>query len=276
MSRLRVGAIQLASGPDRDANLLTITRLIERAAAQGCQVVGLPEVANLRAEPVTLAHGESIPGPTTDALAALARRLGVWVHAGSLLERAPEAEPRLFNTSVLIDPDGEVTATYRKVHLFDVDLSDGSRFRESERVAPGDAVVTTRLGDVEVGLSICYDLRFPELYRRLADGGARLIFIPAAFTAVTGRAHWDILVRARAIENQAFVVAPAQIGGPVGLSPCYGHSLIVDPWGVVLAEAPDEQTVVVAELDVAALERVRAEFPSLAHRRLDQPLAHVS
>jgi predicted amidohydrolase len=274
MTRLRVGAVQLSSGADRDANLTTISRLVDQAAAQGCQLVALPEVANLRAEPVTLAHGEPIPGPSTDFLAECARRHRIWVHAGSLLESAPEAAPRLFNTSVLIDPDGEITATYRKIHLFDVDVGD-SRFRESDHVARGDDVVMARVNDVDVGLSICYDLRFPELYRRLAERGARLMFIPAAFTEVTGRAHWDVLVRARAIENQAFVVAPAQLGGPGGLSPCYGHSLIVDPWGVVLAEAHNEQTVVAADLDFEALERVRAEFPSLAHRRLDQPLAHV-
>jgi len=275
MTRLRVGALQLTSGPDRDANLATIAQLIDDAAAQGCDLVALPEVANLRAEPVTVAHGEPIPGPTTRALSDSARRHQMWVHAGSLLERAPEAEPRLFNTSVLISPEGEISAVYRKIHLFDVDLADGSRFRESDHVAPGDEIVVARLNGIDAGLSICYDLRFPELYRQLAVRGARLIFIPAAFTAVTGRAHWHVLVRARAIENQAFVVAPAQLGETGGLSPCYGHSLIVDPWGVVLAEAPDQQTVIVADLDFDMLERVRTEFPSLAHRRLEPRLAYV-
>jgi predicted amidohydrolase len=170
---------------------------------------------------------------------------------------------------VLLGPDGSIQARYRKVHLYDVDLSDGSRHRESQSVAPGSDVVTGCVEDVMVGMTVCYDLRFPELYRLLTLRGARILFIPAAFTALTGRAHWHALVRARAIENQAFVVAPAQLGGVAGASPCYGHSLIVDPWGDVLAEASDGDGVIVADLDFERLEHIRETFPSLANRRPD-------
>jgi predicted amidohydrolase len=269
MSTMRVAAIQLTSGPHRDANLDRIQSLLEQAAAQGCRLAALPEVANVRSEPVRLADAEAVPGPTTERLAACARGLGMWVHAGSLLERSPEAEPRVFNTSVLIDPNGHIQARYRKVHLYDVDLSDGSRHRESQSVAPGSDVVTACVDDVTVGMTVCYDLRFPELYRLLTVRGARVLFIPSAFTALTGRAHWHALLRARAIENQAFVVAPAQLGGAGGASPCFGHSLIVDPWGEVLAEAADTESVVVADLDFQYLQRIRETFPSLANRRPD-------
>jgi deaminated glutathione amidase len=268
MRSLRVAAIQLTSGADRDANLRRIDRLLERAAAQGCQLAALPEVANVRTEPVRHSDAEPVPGPTTNRLAESARRLGIWINGGSLLEQSAEAEPRAFNTSVLIDPHGRIVASYRKIHLFDVDLDDGSSHRESRSVAPGCDAVTTFVEDLQVGLSVCYDLRFPELYRLLATGGARVLFIPSAFTALTGKAHWEVLLRARAIENQAFVVAPAQLGAAEGASACYGHSLIVDPWGEVLAEADDEETVIVADLDVQRLERLRREFPSLANRRL--------
>ncbi len=269
MATIRVAAIQLTSGPDRDANLDRIAALLEQAAGQGCRLAALPEVANVRAEPVRLSDAEPIPGPTTERLASHARQLGMWVHAGSMLERSPDAEPRVFNTSVLIDPHGRIEARYRKVHLFDVDLSDGSSHRESQAVAPGRDVVTGCVDDVAVGMTVCYDLRFPELYRLLTVRGARILFIPSAFTVLTGQAHWHALMRARAIENQAFVVAPAQLGATDGASACYGHSLIVDPWGEILAEAADTESVIVANLDFKHLERIRQTFPSLANRRAD-------
>jgi predicted amidohydrolase len=264
---MRAAAIQLNSTADKARNLEVAERLVTAAAQAGAELVVLPEKWNLLGSAEDLIAGaEAIDsGPTIDAARGWARKLGVCLVAGSIPEGAGGAE-RLFNTSVAIDADGEVVAVYRKIHMFDVDVG-GVRYRESDTEQPGEEVVTTRLGELETGLTVCYDLRFPELYRILAVRGARVITVPSAFTATTGRDHWEILLRARAIENQAFVIAPNQVGQAPPNYESWGHSMIVDPWGRVLAEAPDGEGFVEAELDLARLDEVRSSLPSLANRR---------
>ncbi len=263
-----VAAVQMASGPDLAANLARARALIVEAAARRARLVVLPEVFAWRGQrSAEDAVASPIPGRVSDVLCALAAELGVTLVGGSFLERTNEAG-RSFNTSILVDPEGSIRAVYRKMHLFDVDLPGRVTVRESEARLPGNAVVTasTELGTL--GMSICYDLRFPELYRRLALAGATIITIPSAFTAHTGAAHWEPLLRARAIENQVFVIAPNQTGtSPHGFRD-YGHSMIVDPWGTVLARAGEAEAVVTAELDLDHLSRIRREMPCLQHARL--------
>jgi deaminated glutathione amidase len=261
-------AIQMSTGPDKAANLEKAERMIRLAAARGAKLVGLPEVFNWRGkraeEP---AARESLEGETLTLMARLARELEIHVLAGSITEDAP-GQTRSYNTSVLLGPDGRRLAVYRKIHLFDIDLPGRVTIKESDAKIPGTEVVTaaTELGTV--GLSVCYDLRFPELYRRLAFAGARILTIPSAFTFPTGEAHWDALIRARAIENQCYVMAPAQFGPNVHGFSDYGNTMIVDPWGRVLARASDQEGVVIAPLDMEYLDRVRRELPALANARL--------
>jgi predicted amidohydrolase len=264
---MRVGAIQLNSNDDKSRNLETAQRLVRDAAADGCELVALPEKWNLLAAGADLDAGaeELDGGASTEAARGWARELGIHLLAGSIAERVAGAE-RHFNTSALIDPGGEIVAVYRKIHMFDVDVG-GVAYRESEREQPGDEIVTAAVGEVEVGLSVCYDVRFPELYRILAVRGAHLITVPAAFTVPTGRDHWEVLLRARAIENQAFVLAPDQIGEAPPHYSSYGRSMIVDPWGVVLAQAPDRECFIAADLDLERQREVRESLPSLANRR---------
>jgi len=262
---MRVAAVQLNSTGDKGRNLETAARLVSAAARDGAELIGLPEKWNLLGAGDELVAGaEPLDGPTLSAAAGWAREL-VHLLAGSIAERV-DGEERLCNTSVLISPEGEIVAVYRKIHLFDVDV-EGVRYRESDTERAGDEIVVAGAGELELGLTVCYDLRFPELYRILAVRGARLLTIPSAFTAPTGRAHWAVLVRARAIENQAFVLAPNQFGQAPPHYDSYGHSMIVDPWGTVLAEAPDGEGFVTAELDLADQDRIRAELPSLSSRR---------
>jgi len=263
---MRAAAIQLNSTEDKRRNLERAERLVRAAAADAATLAVLPEKFNVLGGPDDLRGGaEPIPGPTTDWAAGLARELGLWLVAGSIVERRP-GEEKLGNTSVLAGPDGELHATYRKIHLFDVEVG-GTVYRESDAEAPGDEVVVADAGGLELGMAVCYDLRFPELFRIMAVRGARAISLPAAFTVPTGRAHWEILVRARAIENQAFVIAAGQIGSHPPDHQSYGHSLIAGPWGEVLAQAPDEECFVAADLDLDAQQQVREKLPSLAHRR---------
>jgi deaminated glutathione amidase len=265
---VRAAAVQLNSNGDKARNLAAAERLVRAAAADGAELVALPEKWNhLAAGEEMAAQAEPLDGPSLAAARAWARELGVHLLAGSVAERNPEAgEGRAFNTSVLIGPDGADLALYRKIHMFDVEAG-GVEYRESDHETPGEEIVSAPVGGVELGLSVCYDLRFPELYRILAVRGARLLAVPAAFTAATGRDHWQPLLRARAIENQAFVIAPDQFGEAPPHYSSYGRSAIVDPWGVVLAAAPDEECFVAAQLDLAAQERVRERLPSLANRR---------
>ena len=267
---MRAAAIQLNSTGDKARNVATAERLVRAAAAEGAELVVLPEKWNLLGEAAVLLQGaEPLDGPTISAARSWARELGIHLVAGSISERGDDPD-KSFNTSTLIGPDGELEARYRKIHMFDVDVG-GVAYRESEHEEPGEEIVTAELGGalggVTLGMSVCYDLRFPELYRILAVRGARVITVPSAFTLETGRDHWDVLLRARAIENQAFVVAPNQIGEAPPHYRSYGRSAILDPWGVVLAQAPDEECFIAADLDLERQDRVRSTLPSLANRR---------
>ncbi len=264
---LRAAAVQLNSTDDKDRNLASADRLVREAAAGGAELVVLPEKWPVLGPADTLRAGaETLDGPALSWARAVAAELGIDLVAGSLSLREPGRE-RLVNASAHVGPDGEVRALYRKLHMFDVEV-DGTQYRESEAEEPGGEVVVSRTaGGVELGLSICYDLRFPELYRALAARGARVITVPSAFTLATTRDHWEVLLRARAIEDQAFVVAANQFGAHGAGLRSGGRSMIVDPWGVVLAQAPDSEAVVLADLDLERLEDVRRRLPSLANRR---------
>jgi deaminated glutathione amidase len=263
---MRAAAVQINSTGDKGRNTEVAERLVREAGADGAELVCLPERWNLLGDSATILEGaEPLAGPSLSAARTWARELGIHLLAGSIAERV-EGHERLFNTSVLIGPDGEDIAAYRKIHMFDVEV-EGTTFRESDHDQPGEEIVTAPLGELELGMTVCYDLRFPELYRILAVRGARVITVPSAFTAPTGRAHWEVLLRARAIENQVFVVAPDQIGKAPPKFESYGHSAIVDPWGVVLAMAPDEQCFVAADLDLESQETVREKLPAMANRR---------
>jgi len=267
---VRAAAVQLNSNKEKGRNLSVAGLLVREAAGDGAELIVLPEKFNVLGSPDDLRAGaEPVPGPTTDWAASLSRELGVWLVAGSIVERI-EGDDKLRNTSVLIAPDGEIRATYRKIHMFDVEVG-GVVYRESDAEAPGDEVVVADVDGVELGMAVCYDLRFPEIFRIMAVRGARVFSLPAAFTVPTGRAHWEVLLRARAIENQAFVIAAGQIGKHPPDHESYGHSMIVDPWGAVLAEAPDEECYVAADLDLDAQREVREKLPSLANR---QPQAY--
>ncbi len=268
---MRAGAVQLNSTEDTARNLEVADRLVREAAGRGAELVVLPEKWSVLGRPEAMAGAaQPLDGPWLSWAAATAGELGIDLIAGSVLEREPGRE-KLRNTSVHFGPDGLTRAVYRKLHLFDVVL-DGVRYAESEHEQAGEEVVVTELaGGVLAGLSVCYDLRFPELYRAHAAGGAQLLAVPSAFTLATTRDHWEVLLRARAIENQCFVVAPNQFGAYPPGNRSGGRSMIVDPWGVVLACAPDTEGVVVADLDLGLLGEVRRRLPVLAHRRLETP-----
>jgi len=256
----------MTSGADVAANHRSADRLVRRAADEGATLVVLPETWNLMGGPARVLEGaEDLRGPSLDLARSWARTLGITVVAGSIGERVPGGD-RVHNTSTVIGPDGQTAGIYRKLHLFDVDLP-GRSYRESDTTAPGGAVCVAEVGPLRLGLSVCYDLRFPELYRRLVDLGATAFAVPSAFTARTGRDHWEVLVRARAIEDQVFVLAADQTGRHPDGSESHGHSMIVGPWGAVLAEVPAGEGIAVADLDLVELEQVRATLPALAHRR---------
>jgi len=270
--RIRVACVQLTSRADKAANLERAEALVERAAAAGADVVVLPEKWNgIGGADVLHAIAEPLDGgESVEAMADWARRHGITLVGGSITERR-EGRDKLSNTCVVLDSEGDVAAVYRKIHLFDVEVG-GQVYRESEAEEAGEeAVLADALDDWPLGLTVCYDLRFPELFRILALEGARVVTVPANFTLYTGRDHWELLLRARAVENQLFVAAAAQVGETAPGRLSYGRSLIADPWGIVLAQAPDEETLIWADLEAARLEDVRAKLPSLAQRR---PLAY--
>lgn len=269
--RFLAAAVQLQNTSDAATNAETAERLIRRAARYGASLVATPENTDfLGPHDQKVARAEPLDGPVCSRYAALAAELGIHLLLGSFAERTDPPSQRCHNTSVLFGPDGERLAAYRKIHLFDVDVGSDVSFRESATVVPGDAVVAaeTRLGTV--GLSVCYDLRFPELYRSLRDRGAGIVTIPSAFTLTTGKDHWEALIRARAIETQCWVVAPGQWGrhDDGGLRQSWGHSMIVDPWGCVVGQASDGTGLALAEIDPAALDRVRRAIPVASHHRL--------
>ena len=264
---MRVGAVQLNSTDDTDRNLATADRLVREAAGLGAEVVVLPEKWSVLGTPEHMtAAAEPLDGRFISWARGAARELGIDLVAGSIVERVQGRE-KTANTSVHVGPDGEVRAVYRKMHMFDVEV-DGDVYAESATEDPGDEVVLSELADgARLGMTVCYDIRFPELYRLLAVRGAEVVTVPAAFTLATTRDHWEVLLRARAIENQCFVVAPNQIGAHPPGPRCGGRSMIIDPWGLVLAQAPDLETAIVADLDFDVLQRVRRRIPALTHRR---------
>jgi predicted amidohydrolase len=266
--KFKAACIQNSATPDIENDIAVLSRLVGEAAAQGAALIALPEYcAGLDTKdgilfPVAMPETEH---PVIPAIAALARRHRAWILIGSVGVKSGDG--RIFNRSLMIDADGRIAARYDKIHLFDVDLDDGHVYRESATIAPGGEAVLSDGPGGPIGLSVCYDLRFANLYRGLAKAGARILAIPAAFTRITGRAHWHVLNRARAIENGAYVLAPCQYGTLSGGSECYGHSLIVDPWGRVLADGGEDEGVIVAEIDPALVSETRARIPSLAHDR---------
>jgi predicted amidohydrolase len=266
---MRAGVVQMTSTDDVEANLEAAATLVAEAASAGARLVALPEnFAFLRREGAPIPCAQGIDGPIVARLRELARRHCVWLVGGTFPEAGEGG--RVFNTSLLLSDEGRIEAAYRKIHLFDVDLraQGGGEFRESAFVAPGRDVVAAKTPFGGIGLSICYDLRFPELYRALSERGVRFLAVPAAFAPETGRDHWEVLLRARAIENQAFVLASAQWGRHAPERASYGRSLIVDPWGLVIARAPDRPCAVVADLDLDLQDRIRASLPALSHRRI--------
>jgi deaminated glutathione amidase len=264
---MKVAAVQLNSGADPSANLQAADRLTRAAAAAGAELIVLPEKWTALGPDEQLRDAaQTLRGPAIEWAREIARELGVDLVAGSILELV-RAQEKLANTCVHVSPDGEVRAVYRKLHMFDVEVG-GRTYRESELEQPGEQIVTSETADgVALGLSICYDLRFPELYRILALRGARVIAVPAAFTLATTRDHWEVLLRARAIENQAFVIAANQIGAHPGGYSSGGRSMIIDPWGLVLAQAPDREGYALADLDLQRQREIREELPALANRR---------
>jgi predicted amidohydrolase len=267
---LRVAAVQMNSGADKTANLDSALALIDRAAADGARLVALPEVwSYLGPDEGNRDNAEPIPGPTIDRLAERARRHQIYLHAGSIQE-SRAGDPRLLNTTAVLGPDGEILAQYSKIHMFDVVLDGVASYQESATISPGDEIVTVEIDGFPIGLAICYDLRFPELFRILALRGAEAVILPAAFTLTTGKDHWEVLIRARAIENGLYMIAPAQIGMHPPGNWSYGRTMIVDPWGTVLATAPDEPTVITADLDRGRVQTVRRQVPSLANRMPDR------
>jgi predicted amidohydrolase len=265
MHALKISLIQFRAGPEGGGNIARLNAMIEPLPA--ADLIALPEVFNVRGGDADYrAAAEPIPGPTTEWLSGVAAARGAWVLGGSLIERDGDA---VYNTCVLVDRAGEIRARYRKMHLFEATLDTGESIREADTYAAGPAPVMADVEGWRCGLSICYDLRFPELYRHYAGQGAHLLFVPANFTLRTGRDHWEVLLRARAIENQCFVAAPNQCGANARTGVAsYGHSLAVDPWGETLGDAGEGETAVSVTLDPERLTAVRGRIPVLQHRRM--------
>lgn len=274
---MRAAVIQLTSQDDVSTNLERATALVREASRAGAELVALPENFAFMGEEATkreiAERTDEDPGPITRAVIAAAREAKVWIVAGGMPEANVDRD-RPFNTSLLVNPDGAVVARYRKVHLFDVDLPDGTKLLESAATTAGtepvvaDIATASTPSAVKLGMTVCYDVRFPELYRMLIARGVRIVTVPAAFTVTTGKDHWHVLLRARAIENQVFVLAPAQHGRHPRNRLTYGKSLIVDPWGDVIAQTPEGEGFALARLDFDAQDRIRKALPCLSHRRL--------
>jgi predicted amidohydrolase len=264
---LEVAIIQMNSRDDPRENIATALDLIDRAAATGARLIALPEVwPYLGPDDAVLDQAETIPGPITELLAQRARRHGIYIHGGSIYEKRP-GDPGMYNTTVVLDPTGEIIARYSKIHMYDVVLDGVAEYQESASVTPGDEIAITEIDGIAVGLTICYDLRFPELFRILALRGAQAIMLPAAFTLMTGKDHWEPLIRARAIENELYMIAPAQWGTHPPGKWCYGRSMVIDPWGTVVTTAADGVGIATATIEPSRVESVRRQIPSLANRR---------
>lgn len=264
---MKIAVIQMNSQENKDRNMETALRLIDEAASEGVKLIALPEYVNFLGETSEkLSKAEPIPGPISQAFAEKAKEHGVFIHCGSILEKADQE--RSYNTSLLLNDAGEIIAVYRKIHLFDMAIEGRVSSNESSTTKPGDQIVTAETPLGTAGLSICYDLRFPEMYRKLALRGAKIMFVPSAFALYTGIHHWEVLLRARAIENQCYVVAAAQIGSfNSGRETNFGSSMVIDPWGTVIARAPEQEVYITADIDLDELERVRGNMPCFAHRR---------
>ena len=265
----KVAAAQMTSGPSKDENVAAAVAMVEEAAGNGADLVALPEYFTYLGPEAQYGEvAEAVDGPTLTRLGDLATRLGIIIHAGSLVEPSPHAG-KFYNTSVLIDRKGVPHGLYRKMHLFDIDVPDEVQDQESAFIKAGEELAVVELPEFAAGMSICFDLRFPELYRDLAAAGAQVLFVPAAFAYATGRVHWKVLLQARAIENHAYVVAAGQQGDASG-HPMWGHSMIVDPWGAVLAECEsDGSGIIYADIDVAEVAKRRGQVPVLSVRRPD-------
>ena len=265
MQKFMVAVVQMDTQNDKQANWQQMAAFVDEAAAKGAQLVAFPEVVNILSEdPV---YAEPIPGPTTELLMRKAKEHHIWIHGGSISEVNPDG-PRTYNTTVLINPDGDIAARYSKLHNFDMTLPDGSSVRESDRKEPGKEIVTVQTELGHLGFAICYDMRFPELFRLMALQGVQIIFLPANFTMPTGKDHWEPILRARAIENGCYIIAPDQTGVKEKFT-AYGNSMVVDPWGTVIARASDKPGVILAEIDLDYLESVRQRNPSIHNRRTD-------
>ncbi|MBR6114426.1 MAG: carbon-nitrogen hydrolase family protein [Oscillospiraceae bacterium] len=268
LRKYKIAVVQMDSRNDKGANLRAACARIDEAAAAGAKLVSFPEVMNLSGENIGEGGGhEPIPGYTTEKLMAKAREHGIYIHSGSFAEEIP-GETRAYNTSVIIDPNGEIIATYRKLHTFDVTLPDGSVQDESARIRPGDEIVTVDTALGKMGMSICYDIRFGEMYRLMALEGAQVIFTPASFTMATGKDHWEPILRTRAIENGCYIVAADQFGQKARF-PAFGNSMVIDPWGTIIARGGERADLIYAEIDLDYLDAVRARIPSLKNRRSD-------
>jgi predicted amidohydrolase len=265
---MKIGLAQMNSQDSKSHNLNRAAELIDRLAQQGAEFVVLPEYFNyLGPDEHKPAQAEPIDASQSLArISAKAREYRIHIHLGSFLERGGDA---VFNTSVVFDPRGEIIATYRKIHLFDVRIPGGREYLESETLTAGNEPVTFAIGGITFGLAICYDLRFPELFRRMSDRGAQVLLVPAAFTLQTGRDHWELLARARAVENLCWVVAVGQWGKHPPANTCFGRSMVIDPWGLVTVQAQDGETTALADIDMETLHRIRESFPALGHRRGD-------
>ena len=269
MAKLKVSAIQMSSGPDKEKNLKRAEKLITTAVKKRAKFIVLPEVFNYRGNlNKAVNEAEKIPGYSTNFISRLAKKYKVWILIGSMLETVGSGRDLPFNTSILINPRGKIVTRYRKMHLFDIKLK-GKEILESSRNQAGTSPKLVSIIGIKTGLSICYDLRFPELYRHYSSKGSQIICIPSSFTKITGEAHWHTLIKARAVENLCYVIAPNQAGTGSGGVKTYGHSLIVDPWGKILAEGPaNGEAIIIAEIDLNYLEKIRKNLPALEHRKL--------
>jgi predicted amidohydrolase len=268
MAQFKIAVCQLDSKNEKEKNLSTVLNYIDNAAGEDVDLIAFPEMATYIGDEEEFSRvAEPIPGETTNKIAEKADQHGLFVHAGSIFEET-EGD-RVYNTSVVIDNNGEIIDTYRKIHLFDIDVEDGVTYEESNRVAPGESITTIDTPFAKLGLSICYDLRFNKLYNSLADQGVEVIFVPAAFTLFTGKDHWLPLLRARAIENQVYIVAPNQIGDKPDSVPMYGKSVVIDPWGNVISQASDREEMITATIDTEYIDTVRRELPCRDHTRPD-------
>lgn len=261
---MKIAVVQMNSQNNKEKNMLAALDYIDSAAKDGADLISLPEYFNFLGDKTEkVGQAESIPGPTSEALIEKAKEHDIYIHSGSFLEAY--TNDKSYNTSLLINKKGEITGTYRKIHLFDMEIEDKVSAKESDTIMQGNKVVTVHTEYAPMGLSICYDLRFSELYRSMALDGAKILFIPSAFALYTGIHHWEVLLRARAIENQCYVVAAAQIG-EANNEPYFGSSMIIDPWGTVIARVPEREGYIIADVDIQEVDKIRENVPCFSHR----------